>query len=616
MDVSQQILSDIAIFNKYARFIPALSRRETYHEMVERNKKMHLKKYPHLEELLNDVYEFVYDKKVLPSMRSMQFAGKAIEVNNSRCYNCAYLPIDDYRAFQEVMFLLLGGTGVGYSVQKHHIEKLPPINKPKGIKIKFLIGDSIEGWADSIKVLMKSYFTGGQKTTFDFSDIRPKGAKLVTAGGKAPGPAPLRICLLKIEEILSHKNDGDKLSSLEIHDILCLIADAVLAGGIRRSAMISLFSADDEEMIACKYGNWSELYPHRARANNSVVFVRHKITKDFFKNFWEKIKASNSGEPGIFFTNEKDEGTNPCAEIALKPFQFCNLVEINASNLESQEDFEERCRAAATIGTFQASYTDFHYLRPIWRKTTEKEALLGVGMTGIASGPVLSLDQTKGAKVVLETNEKVAKLLGINVAARTTCVKPSGTTSLVLGCSSGIHSWHSIYYVRRMKIGKNEALYWYLQTNHPELLEDDFFRPNDTAHICVPQKAPNNAITREETALELLERVRKVSNEWIKAGHRKGSNRHNVSTTISLKDNEWDEVANWMWENRESYNAISVFPFSGGSYVQTPFEDITKEEFEKKFKHLTSIDLSRVIETEDDTNLQENLACVNGACQF
>lgn len=321
MTISNQILSDITVFLKYAKYVPELNRRETWDELVTRNKQMHLKKFPKLVDEIEAAYKFVYDKKVLPSMRSMQFAGKPIEISPNRIYNCAYLPIDDWRAFGEAMFLLLGGTGVGYSVQKHHVEKLPEIRKPNQKRTRrFLIADSIEGWADAVKALVKSYFSGGSKLKFDFSDIRPKGARLVTSGGKAPGPQPLKECIIKVQGILDSKNDGDQLEPIEVHDIICHIADAVLAGGIRRAALISLFSADDEEMIACKSGNWWETNPQRGRANNSAALMRHKVTKEFFMDLWKRVELSGAGEPGIYLTNDKDWGTNPCCEIALRPF--------------------------------------------------------------------------------------------------------------------------------------------------------------------------------------------------------------------------------------------------------------------------------------------------------
>ena len=605
---------------KYAKYLPTKERRETWREIVHRNKHMHWKMYEHLgEEFKKEIskaYEYVYSKKVLPSMRSMQFAGKPIELAPNRIYNCAYLPIDHEASFSESMFLLLGGTGVGYSVQKHHVDKLPKIRKPDPKEEqRYVVGDSIEGWSDAVKVLVKSYFHGGSRVRFDFSDIRPKGASLVTSGGKAPGPDPLRIALVNIESILNSKQDGEKLKPIEVHDIICHIADSVLAGGIRRAALISLFSATDDEMVSCKSGAWWETNPQRGRANNSVVLIRHRVDEAFFKDLWRRVEASGSGEPGFYFSNDKDWGTNPCCEIALRPYQFCNLCEVNVSDIKDQADFEGRVKAAAFIGTLQAGYTDFHYLRPIWQKTTEKDALIGVSMTGIAGGSVLELDMKRAASLVKEENGRVAKIIGIRRAARSTTVKPAGTTSLTLGTSSGIHAWHNDYYIRRIRVGKNEAIYSYLAIHHPELIEDEFFRPHDTAVIGVPQCAPEGAILRTESPLETLERVKRVASYWVKPGHRSGNNTHNVSCTISLREHEWDTVGRWMWENRDYYNGISVLPYDGGTYQQAPFEDISADEYYRLYDNLKGIDLTKVIELEDNTDLAGEAACAGGACE-
>ena len=618
MEISTQILSDITVYMKYAKYLPELNRRETWEELVTRNKNMHITQYPQLEDEINEKYKFVYDKKVLPSMRSMQFAGKPITISPNRIYNCAYLPIDSLDSFNETMFLLLGGTGVGFSVQKHHIAKLPIIQKPyPKRKRRFLIGDSIEGWADAVKVLMKSYMNGGgSRIEFDYSDVRPKGAQLVTSGGKAPGPQPLKECILKVGGILEQKDNGSRLTTLEAHDIICHIADAVLAGGIRRAALISLFSVDDDEMISCKAGPWWELNPQRGRANNSACLMRHKITKKFFMEIWDRVKLSGAGEPGIYFNNDKDWGTNPCCEIALRPYQFCNLCEVNASDIESQEDLNERVKAAAFIGTLQAGYTDFHYLRDVWRETTEKDALIGVSMTGIGSGVVLGYDMEIAADKVKRENSRIAKIIGVNKAARTTTVKPAGTTSLALGTSSGIHAWHNDFYIRRIRVGKNESIYTHLINNHPELVEDEYFRPHDTAVIQVPQKAPNGAIMRTESPFQLLERVKKIATEWVKSGHRNGSNTHNVSATISLKEDDWELAGEWMWNNRSHYNGLSVLPHDGGTYTQAPFEDITKERYDDLLKSLQDVDLTNVIEIDDNTNLSGELACAGGSCEI
>jgi ribonucleoside-diphosphate reductase alpha chain len=616
MNISNRILSEITVYMKYARYLPEVNRRETWNELVTRNKEMHQRKYPKLVDEIENVYKFVYDKKVLPSMRSLQFGGKPIEISPNRIYNCAYLPIDDWRAFAEVMFLLLGGTGVGYSVQKHHVEQLPPIHKPKSKERRYLIGDSIEGWADAVKALLKSYFTGGSSIRFDYSDIRQKGARLITSGGKAPGPEPLKICIEKIRAILDLKGDGEQLSPIEVHDIVCHIADAVLAGGIRRAALISLFSADDDDMISCKFGNWWELDPQRGRANNSAVLLRSKVSEEFFKSLWKKIELSNAGEPGIYLSNDKDWGTNPCCEIALRPFQFCNLCEVNVSDVVDQEDLEARVRAATFIGTLQAGYTDFHYLRPIWQRTTEKDALLGVGMTGIGSGKVTKLDLKAAAKVSRDENERVASILDINKSARTTTIKPAGTSSLTLGCSSGIHAWHNDFYLRRVRVGKNESIYSYLAINHPELVEDEYFRPHDTAVIGVPQKAPEGSILRSESPLQLLERVKLFNQQWIKPGHRTGMNTHNISATVSIREHEWDAVGNWMWENKEHFNGLSVLNYDGGSYIQAPFEDISEEKYNQLLETLHDVDLSKIIEMDDNTDLSGELACAGGACEI
>ena len=623
LDISVQILSDITTHMKYARFLSELSRREVWEEIVTRNKNMHLNKFPELRDEIEAAYEFVYQKKVLPSMRSLQFAGKPVEVNNARIFNCSYLPVDNPDAFSETMWLLLGGTGVGYSVQKHHVSKLPSIKHPyrnKGRKKRYLVGDSIEGWADAVKMLVESYFYGKQEIDFDFRDIRPKGSLLITSGGKAPGPEPLRIALTKIQSVLENALAGReevKLKPIEVHDIQCHIADAVLAGGIRRAALISGFSPDDEEMLTCKHGAWWESHPERGRANNSAIFYRPTTTKKDFDSFWQKVVASGSGEPGVYWTNDEDLNsfTNPCCEIGLSPFQFCNLCEINASNIESQEDLEERSRVAAFIGSLQAAYTDFHYLRDIWRETTEKEALLGVSMTGIASGATYKLNLKKAADVVKKENARVSQMIGINQSARTTCVKPSGTSSIVLGSSSGIHAWHNDFYIRRIRVGKNEAIYSYLLKNHPNLVEDEMFRPDTQAVIQVPQKAPQGANTRHETAIDLLERSKKWNVDWVQRGHVSGVNTHNVSITVSVKENEWDEVGKWMWDNRKTYNGIAVLPYDGGTYAQAPFEDITEEEFKKMSKYLKNIDLTQVIEETDETDLQGELACAGGACE-
>ena len=618
---------------------------------------MHIDRHPSLKEEIEEAYEFVKEKKVIPSMRSMQFAGVAIDVNPARIFNCSYLPVTSIDAFNETMFLLLSGVGVGFSVQKHHVEQLPEIRKPIKSR-RYLIQDSIEGWADAVKVLMKSYFADRSLPLFDYRAIREKGAQLVISGGKAPGPEPLKKCLNTVQSILDSKKNGEKLTPIEAHDIQCIIAAAVLAGGIRRSALISLFSVGDEEMMKCKsiqhavidevidevngtfrvrvnvnetqktvwipeddYKKleeeqklqWFYLYPERARSNNSIVMARSLITEDVFKEKWGVIQKSGSGEPGLYFTNNVELGTNPCCEISLNANQFCNLTSINVSNLENQGDLNERAKAAGFIGTLQASYTDFHYLRPQWKKITEKEALLGVSLTGIASISALDYDFAEAATETVQENKRVAGLLGINPAKRVTCIKPEGTGSLVLGTSSGIHAWHNTFYKRRIRVGKNEAIYEYLKNELPELVEDEVFGTG--AVITVPVKAPDEAIIRNENVISFLERIKYFTEVWVKPGHNDGMNTHNVSATVSIKSDEWEKVSDWLWENQESFNGLSFLPYDSGTYVQAPFEDITAEEFERFSQYVKSIDLEQVLEIQDNTNLQGELACAGASCE-
>jgi len=517
--------------------------------------------------------------------------------------NCSYAPIDHADVFSEAMFLLLSGCGFGYSVQKHHIRKLLPIRKPL-----------------AIKVLMKSYFNGGRDLDFDYRDIRPKGAALITSGGKAPGPQPLKDCIHNIRKILDaalqERGEGTQLKPIEAHDILCFIAEAVLSGGIRRSSMICFFSLDDYEMLECKFNHWDETNPQRRMANNSAVLLRHRISEEDFRNLWQKIEASGTGEPGVFFSNDQDMLGNPCLEVSLRANQFCNLVTINASIVKTQEDFNECARAASFIATLQAGYTDFHYLRDEWQETTEKEALIGVSITGIANTHFLSLNISEASKIVAKENEKTAKLLGIKKAARCCVIKPEGTSSLVLGTSSGVHAWYAPYYLRRIRVGKNEPIYGYLKNIIPDLIEDDYFKPEIQAVITVPVEAPDGAITRGESPLNLLKRVSKFHKDWIRPGHRIGNNTNNVSTTVEIKDNEWGEVGNWMWENRDSYNGIAVLPYDAGEYKQPPFEECNKEKFEEMMAKVKRIDLTDVKEEDDETSHQQEAACAGGSCEI
>lgn len=613
MTKSQKFLSDLVSYTKYARYNG--TRRETFNEIVMRNAQMHIDKYPELEEEILNVYaHYVLSRKILPSMRSMQFAGKPIELNPSRMFNCAYLPVDNIKAFNEIVFLLLGGTGVGYSVQPRHTNLLPPISKPHG-EVRYLIQDSAIGWADAVQRLFKAYFSGSPMPRFDYSDIRPKGQKLVTSGGTAPGPEPLERSLTNVERILRSKQIGDQLQPIEITDIVGHLCDAVLSGGIRRSATIALFDVDDEEMLFSKSGDWSIENGQRARANISAVLDRRKLDKKTFNKVFDALQYSESGEPGFFFTNDPDWGVNPCGEIGLQAFGMCNLVEVNIGDDISNQEFLDRCRAASFIGTLQAGYTDFHYLRPKWRERAVADALVGISLTGIASGNYRDLDLAHGALVARRENERVADKIGIRPAKRLTTVKPSGTASLVLGTSSGVHPYWARYQIRNIEVSTIEPLYRFLLAKAPQWVRLKRGE-SATALFSVPLKNPENGAYRDETALEALERIRYIQEHWISPGHFVGLNKNNVSATVSVRDSEWAEVREWMWTYRHTFSGLTLFPYWGGSHPDAPNVEITKEEYEELIKDFPDLDLTEIDETEDLTNLTGEISCGGGACEL
>jgi len=615
MNKSNRLLSEIVAYRTYAKHITALNRRESLEETLNRNLTMYLEKYPKLSRDIIKAFKQVHDFNVMPSMRSLQFGGEAIFRNNTRLFNCSFANITYPRIFAEALFLLLSGTGFGYSVQRHHISQLPSIRKPKE-EGTYVVHDSIEGWAEALNQLMSAYFFGAIRPLFDFSKVRQKGSYLVTTGAKAPGPDPLRHMLGKVEEMLRGAI-GRKLTTLEVHDVICLIADCVLSGGIRRAALISLFDRNDNAMLTSKHGSWWERYPHRARANNSAVLPRTETTFEEFKNVYDMCIASNAGEPGFFWTNNIEWGTNPCAEIGLQSNQFCNLTTTNLTGIKNEKDLENRVYAAALLGTLQAGFTDFPYLSEKWRTVTENEALIGCSFTGIADASGLSGDQLqKAAKLVLEVNEKYSKKIGINQAARTTAIKPEGTASCVLGSSSGIHARHSGYYLRRVRMNKDDELARYLMRVVPELVEDDVFSPSGVV-VTIPQESPEGAITRhQESAEALFDRVKHYYNNWVVPGHREGDNTHNISCTINYKPEEVPLLFHKLWDDRYQYAAVSLLPFSDAIYQQAPFEDCTKEQFDKLNKLVKEIDLTKVLEMEDNTNRAEQLACSGGVCEL
>jgi len=614
--ISNKLISDTVAYRTYAKFISHLGRRESLAETINRNMNMHLDRFPGLSKDIVKSYQKVHALEVMPSMRALQFSGDPILKNNARQYNCSFVNVSDERVFGEILFLLLSGVGVGFSVQNRHIKNLPRIQKPRE-EGYFVCHDSISGWAQALDMLMDAYFLGRIKPQFDFGNIRPKGAYLVTTGASAPGPEPLKKMLELVESKLKVAV-GRALTSIECHDIICIISDAVLAGGIRRAALISLFDRDDKDMLYSKSGEWWNHAPWRARSNNSAVLPRGEVTQEEFNSIFEICQKSGSGEPGFYWTNNLDLGTNPCCEISLNSMQFCNLTTINQTGIKSEKDFLNRVYAASLIGTLQASYTDFGYLRKSWRETTEKEALLGVSFTGIAdAGSIVTPELLqKGAKLVLEVNEKYAKKMGINIAARTTAIKPEGSSSCVLSSSSGIHARHSEYYIRRIRMNKDDALAVYFKNTIPELVEDDVFSSTGIV-LSIPQMSPKDAITRhKETAFSLLDRTLSYRKNWVEEGYRYGDNHHNVSVTISVKEEEWDQLKLEMWNHRDSYPGISLLPFDGGTYTQAPFTDCTEEEFIKMSKLIKDVDLKQIKEERDTNNRIESISCSGGACEI
>lgn len=630
---SRQLLSEFVIRQHFSRFLPQENRKEDWNDIIDRFLLMLTNRFPDFSNEISEVVNsFIRTKKVLPSMRALQFGGEAIEKINNRIFNCCYLPIKDSQSFSESMFLLLGGSGVGFSVQKHHIEEIPHIN-PSSEKEIFVVEDTIEGWALSIKALVDGYLGTRSIPEFDFSRIRPEGSELKTSGGIAPGPEPLKIAISKIEDTLKKFKPGDKLTSVACCDIMCYVSEAVFSGGIRRSAMIALFDLNDSEMMNFKSYENIMYNPQRWKVNISAVVDRKTITEEMFKSIWKITEKNGSGEPGIFLTNDKEMGVNPCGEASLLPYQFCNLTEINMTAVTSEEDFFKFCEAAAIIGTIQASFTDFNpnILRSEWKKNTEKDSLLGVSMTGILSRGVLSLPLEKGAQIVLKTNEEWAKKLGINVASRTTMVKPAGTTSCVLGTSSGIHPWYSSEgYIRRVTVKTNEPIYNVLKTYFSELIEhsnqnivtrETYGSEVDTERVwmCFPIDVPEDAITQDIELIDFLNIVKHVFQHWVLPGHRDGKNTHNISCTVHVKEGEWESFVKWLWENIEYYNGITAYPYNSNVYQHLPFEKTTRERFEEMKGSLNNTNFPgfrNVYENTHNNMSKHSLACSSGSCEL
>ena len=613
MQRTAQILSDLAFYRTYSQVKPTNGTKESWTEVVQRYEQFLVDQLPSKQhDLIARACKAVASKQIVPSMRMLQFAGPGLAKENMKAYNCSFTAIESFQSIAEVFYVLMCGTGAGFSVQRHHIAQLPKIEASESTHI-FVIPDSKEGWCDSVLALLNN-----PDVIFNYDKIRPNGARLST-GGTASGPESLRITHEKIRSILSNAV-GRKLRPLEVHDIICHIANCVVVGGVRRAALISLFDRTDEEMLYAKVGSWWERNPQRARANNSAVLIHGETTREEFDHVLNMCLESKSGEPGIFWTHDKDYGVNPCAEISLQSQGLCNLTEINASLCTNEFDFAQAAYYATVLGTFQASLTNFTYVNPRWKKVAEEDALLGVSITGQAQNwqGMQSWDIAEIADMTKLWNNELAKELGINLAARITTTKPSGTTSTVLGTTAGIHGAYAPHYLRRVRIAKDDPMAIYLQQKLPkELVEEDQFQPSLLC-IGLPIKM-SGIVASEESCLEQLERAKFVHQNWIKPGHNRGPNTHNVSLTCYYKDGQDNEVLkDWMWENRNSYSGISLLPQDTHTYIQAPYEAISEAKYQELESKVLAInlDLGEIRYWTDYDSRQEVSGCEGTLCSL
>ena len=611
-----QELQNYTFVSKYARWVEDKNRRETWKEAVERVKGMMHSKYPEAKEEIDWAYDIMYKKKVLGSQRALQFGGDPILKRHSKIYNCTASYCDRLRFFQECFWLLLCGSGTGFSVQKHHVSKLPNLEHDipdNNEGIKYIIEDSIEGWADALGVLLSSYFSKpidefkmykNSYVVFDYSQIRPKGTSLSSGVGKAPGFEPLQNGLEKVRLLLDRciSNGQKKLRPIDAYDIVMHSSDAVLSGGVRRSASLALFSPDDEEMTKAKTGNWYIDNPQRARSNNSALLLKDETTLEQFQSLMESVKEF--GEPGFIWSDSTEMVFNPCVEISLWPvnektgesgWQGCNLSTINCSSIEDEEDFYERCKAAAIIGTLQAGFTKLEYLGKNSEEIFEREALLGVSMTGIMEKHDLILTEQvlkKGSKIAVDTNKEMAKKINIRQAARVTCLKPEGTSSSMLGTSSGIHPHHAKRYIRHVQANVLEAPYQHFKKYNPQACYKSAWSANNTDEIIkFPIEVPDGSKLKNQLpAVELLEIVKQTQKNWVQNGKNKALCTkdylcHNVSNTVTVKPDEWDDVTKYIYNNRKYFAGISLIPQSGDKdYQQAPFTTVyTSREIVKEY---------------------------------
>jgi ribonucleoside-triphosphate reductase len=618
--VYQQVIG----MSRYARYLPEKQRRETWTETVTRLTNYILQKCPEIHKQLPTIKESILNLDVMPSMRLMMTAGEACERDNIAAYNCSYLAVNNKRAFSECLYILMNGTGVGFSCERQDISKLPEVPETlKECEDIIVVEDSKLGWAKAFKKLLSTLWEG-DIPTIDFTKVRPAGARLKTFGGRASGPEPLKRLFDFVVDTFQQAR-GRKLNSIEVHDIMCMIGEIVVVGGVRRSALISLSNLTDKRMREAKIGAWYNDHPWRGLANNSVAYTEKPDVETFMEE-WLSLVKSKSGERGIFNRvaaqkqaakwGRRDEeisyGTNPCSEIILRDKQFCNLTEVVVRANDTEETLTQKVRVATILGTIQSTLTNFQFLSSEWKKNTEEERLLGVSLTGIMDNKLTSNPDPKMLERLRDearkTNEDLAKTLGIPASASITCVKPSGTVSQLVDAASGIHARHNDYYIRRIRMDKKDPIYDYLKDNGVHV-EDETFRPESTAVFSFPIKSPKGAITRnDKTALEQLDNWLIYQRHWCE---------HKPSVTISVKDEEWMEVGAWVWKHFDEVSGISFLPYSDHSYQQAPYEDCSKEDYEALYKETPdAIDWENFIELDDNTIGQQTLACTAGHCEI
>jgi ribonucleoside-diphosphate reductase alpha chain len=614
--------------SRYARYIDESNRRETWAETTQRFVDYIFSRTDAIvgnDKLKDQLYKAIYNHEVMPSMRAMMTAGKSADRDNTCVYNCSYLPVDDPKSFDEAMFILLCGTGVGFSVESKCISQLPEVpEKLYKSDHTIVVHDSKEGWAKSLRLLLANLWAG-EIPKWDVSKVRPSGARLKTFGGRASGPEPL-IDLFEFVVATFKHAVGRKLNSLECHDIMCKIGEVVVVGGVRRSAMISLSDLDDERIRHAKAGPWWETAPHRALANNSAVYVETPTVGKFMEE-WISLYNSHSGERGIFNREaakktvakfghrdpDYEFGTNPCSEIILRPYQFCNLSEVVVRHDDTEATLIEKVKLAAILGTIQSTFTKFPYLRKVWQKNTEEERLLGVSLTGIFDNTLLT---TQGKKLndllnklretARETNREWSEALGIPPSAAITCVKPSGTVSQLTDSASGIHPRHSPYYIRRVRGDKKDPLTTFLIDSGVPA-EDCVYKPTQTTVFSFPQRAPSGLTRADVTPIDHLGLWLTYQREWCE---------HKPSVTISVEEKDWPEVGAWTWKNFDEISGVSYLPYDGGSYRQAPYEECTEEEYKALKAKMPIINWADFKEVTDNVEGAQMLACVSGTCEI